>query len=396
MTTDRTYLQTHPWINFRPNLINAPYVIWLLLGEVQAKCEYICEAPVDPDIAAYLRHVYLAKGALATTAIEGNSLTEEQVRKLLDKRLDLPPSQEYLGQQIDNVLEAYNLVKQRYVEHEQNPFTVDLLKEYNIILLKNLPLDEDVIPGVIPDRNVTVGRYLGAPREDCEYLLEKLCDWLNSPNQGPNGFSMAMEILRAIIAHVYIAWIHPFGDGNGRLARLLELELLFRAGVPDVAAHLLSNHYNKTRDEYYRQLAKTSSVPTGHLIEFIQYALQGFVDGLNEQLELIQGDQLRIHWRNHVYKQFEGQKSATDRRRRDLILELSTKIEQVIPLSQIRRLSPELAEAYANLSERTIQRDLERLQEMDLIVIRKNGVRVKFENLRAFLPDTISNIKQHS
>ena len=61
-------------------------------------------------------------------------------------------------------------------------------------------------------------------------------------------------VIQAIVAHVYIAMIHPFGDGNGRTARLIEFYILLRAGLPDMASHILSNHYNDTRQEYYRRL----------------------------------------------------------------------------------------------------------------------------------------------
>jgi len=81
-------------------------------------------------------------------------------------------------------------------------------------------------------------------------------------------------------------WIHPFGDGNGRTARLVEFQILLQAGIPSPAAHLLSNHYKQTRTEYYRQLA-TASRSGGNILPFIEYAVGGFVDGLKEQLALI-------------------------------------------------------------------------------------------------------------
>jgi cell filamentation protein, protein adenylyltransferase len=68
--------------------------------------------------------------------------------------------------------------------------------------------------------------------------------------------------------HIYIAWIHPFGDGNGRRTRMIELLLLAQSGVPWPAAHLLSNHYNKTRDRCYSGLANSSKVKDG-VIEFV-------------------------------------------------------------------------------------------------------------------------------
>ena len=99
------------------------------------------------------------------------------------------------------------------------------------------------------------------PAGDCEFLVERLCEWLNGDDFArcdDRRETFLRAFLRAVLAHVYIAWIHPFGDGNGRTARLVEFAILTAAGVPAISAHLLSNHYNATRDAYYRQLNQAS------------------------------------------------------------------------------------------------------------------------------------------
>ncbi|MBI4725858.1 hypothetical protein HY768_01300 [candidate division TA06 bacterium] len=48
--------------------------------------------------------IYLAKGVAATTAIEGNSLSEEQVLQHMEGTLKLPPSKKYLAQEVDNII----------------------------------------------------------------------------------------------------------------------------------------------------------------------------------------------------------------------------------------------------------------------------------------------------
>jgi hypothetical protein len=58
--------------------------------------------------------MYLAKGAHATTAIEGNTLTEEQVRARMEKQLSLPPSQEYMGKEVDNIIHACSSIREHY------------------------------------------------------------------------------------------------------------------------------------------------------------------------------------------------------------------------------------------------------------------------------------------
>ena len=96
----RTYARTHPWINFQIDLRKAPYTLWLLLGEAQSNCQHIAGVPLTPDAAEKLYELYLAKGVHATTSIEGNTLTEEQVRQQIEGHLKLPKSQEYMAEEL--------------------------------------------------------------------------------------------------------------------------------------------------------------------------------------------------------------------------------------------------------------------------------------------------------
>jgi Fic family protein len=64
--------------------------------------------------------------------------------------------------------------------------------------------------------------------------LDQFLDWFNSTGQWPAHLQMH-PIRRAALAHFQIVFIHPFGDSNGRLARLLMNWVLFRAGFPMVS-----------------------------------------------------------------------------------------------------------------------------------------------------------------
>ena len=381
----RTYEETHPWITFRLDLNKINYRGWMLLGEAQSKCEHLSGVPLVPGAAERLNELYLAKGVLATTAIEGNTLTEEQVKQRIEGKLELPPSQEYLGHEIDNIVDACNLIGKRIFSGSPTDLDVETIKEYNVLVLKDLSLDDDVIPGQIREHSVTVGTYRGTPPKDCEYLLKRLCAWFNSgdfsaPEQPQK---VAFIILKAIIAHIYIAWIHPFGDGNGRTARLIELQILLSAGIPSPAAHLLSNHYNKTRTEYYRQLDRTHK-SDGDVIPFIEYALQGFVDGLREQLEIIEIQHFTVHWINHIHHSFKGKNGKTDERQKRLMLDLAQQVEPLL-VPKVRHLTPQITEAYAKLTDRTLGRDLRELEEMDLLIRTPDGYRANLDVMRAFL-----------
>ncbi len=363
----RTYERTHPWINFQLNLRTLGFETWMLLGEAQSKCQHITAVPLPPVVNQRLHSLYLAKGVQATTAIEGNTLTEEEVQKILEKELQLPSSREYLQKEVENIISAMNGLLGEVTTCDKYLFTVDRIKNFNLLVLKDLELDEGVVPGKIRGYSVVAGTYKGAPAEDCEFLLSKLCNWLNQPNFLPTkGNGIARGILKAIVAHLYLAWIHPFGDGNGRTARLMEFIIMLDAGIPAPAAHLLSNHYNLTRSEYYRQLSHSSKSKPGDVNDFIHYALQGLVDGLQTQIAVVKALQHEIVWRDIVFEKFRGRNKSSDIRCRDLILELSAKPVEV-KTEAIRELSPTIALYYVGKSDKTIRRDINILLGMALL-----------------------------
>jgi Fic family protein len=345
-------------------------------------CDHLAGVPLHANVAERLHKLYLAKGALASTAIEGNTLSENDVIKLIEGRLKLPPSKEYLEKEVQNILDACNGIVESCVRSKPRGIDKSAIEVFNRLVLKGLAIDEAITPGEVRRHAVGVARYRGAPSEDCGYLLEKLCSWLGGlqNNQTPVVFA----ILKAVVAHLYLAWIHPFGDGNGRTARLVEFYLLVSAGVPSPASHLLSNHYNETRALYYRQL-DASSKSGGDVVPFIVYAVRGFVDGLRAQISLVRKQQLQVAWTNLVHEMFRDGASASAVRKRRLILDLS-QMEEPVEKDQIPRITPRIAEAYAGRTSRTLSRDLEDLKRLGLLEQVGKKYRAKTELIQAFLP----------
>ena len=357
----------------------------MAVGECQSKCEHLAGMPLAPEIDKHLHQVYLAKGVAATTAIEGNTLSEEQVLQHIQGKLDVPPSQEYLKHEIDNIIHGCNLILHEIANGIQPPLDLERVLQLNKIVLNNLShIDSEVVPGEIRKHSVGAGSYRGAPAEDCEHLVRLLCQWLNSETFQPRpGMEVPFAIIKAVIAHIYIAWIHPFGDGNGRTARLIEVQILLSSGIPSPAAHLLSNHYNKTRAEYYQNLDRARR----DLMSFLLYAVSGFRDELREQITAVRQEQWEIAWLNHVHRMFDNLKGGSHDRRKHLILDLSNS-QTPVPLQELSKLSPRVAIEYKDRSYRTVLRDVRRLSAMGLIVFDKEakGWRAKRETILAFLP----------
>jgi Fic family protein len=369
------YNISHPWLSFSLGPLETHRNLWLLLGEVKSKCEHLANEILEPETAKQLHKFYLAKGALATNAIEGNTLTEVEALEKVEGTLELPPSQEYLGQEIQNIITACNAALNVVMKRGlQFPLHEKTVKHFNELILTGLALSEKVVIGEIRTHEVAVANAYQAPRSDeCQELLNKMCDWLNSdefavPADQPR-MAIPLATIKAVLAHLYIAWIHPFGDGNGRTARLVEFAILVSSGVPSPAAHLMSNHYNLTRTEYYRRLRE--AVMPGGDIQFIKYAVQGFVDGLHAQLQQVRKQQWQLAWRNYVHNLLPEGVTKTDRQRR-LVLDLADRTEG-LPLNKLSEASPRVALMYARTSSKTLVRDVAQLQSLGLLIESNDG-----------------------
>lgn len=364
---ERTYLRTHPWINFRFDPRELKPADWMRLGEASAKIRWLSSSILQPEIADELHRIHLARGIHATTAIEGNTLDAEEVQQLIEGNLQLPPSQQYLAQEVQNVLEACNGILKAIEHDEIGELSTETICRYNALVLQDLPFDQGVTPGEIRTGNVGVARYRGAPPEDCRYLLDRLCAWLNGPDfkTEDSGDSFFGLMAKALTAHLYLAFIHPFDDGNGRTARLVELRIMVEADLPLAVCHLLSNHYNRTRAEYYRVLDRASRVEPYGVGEFFSYALNGLVEGLDEQIKWVVGNQRMIAWDSYITERFVSQETPAGRRRAMLVRDLP--YDPPTPRAEITHVSARVAEAYAGKGAKTVTRDLNRLLEMGLI-----------------------------
>jgi len=357
----------------------------MLLGEARSKCEHLAGAPLKPEVAQELYQVTLVKGALATTAIEGNTLTEEQVRGILDGSYKAPPSRQYQEQEARNVLDALQSVHDRIAAGEQIRLTSDLICRFNYQILKDTQLHEDVTPGEIRTGSVVVGNYRAAPAEDCQYLLDRLVDWLNDPmftHDDPE-IQFALLLAKAVYAHLYLAWIHPFGDGNGRTARLAEFVILAGSGqVPIPAAHLLSNHYNLTRDRYYFELARASK--QNQTLGFLSYAIEGFIDGIREAISMVREQQIEVAWINYVHDRFASQPN-TPAAHRERSLVLAMPMDKPVPRDDLEGLTPKIAKLYAGAGPRVLSRDLNKLEKLGLIRQAGRGYVACADLVQAFL-----------
>ena len=367
-----------------------------LLGQCYAYINSMLNTPIRPDYRRQLLSVFLNKGALATTAIEGNTLSEKDLARIQSGK-NLEPSRKYQQQEVENILAAFNVIlKELITEKSPTVISPELIRRFNEMVGKDIGEAFGGNPGQFRRRNVVVGAYRPPSFDMVEGFVKELCDWLIRDFHYKREQNFDEAVLEAIVSHVYIAWIHPFLDGNGRTARLLEFYILMRAGVPGIASHILSNHYNNTRTEYYRQLQHASE--TGDLNVFIQYAIEGFRDGLESTVEIIHNDQTELTWSKYVHDitekmRDEGKNQKVLRRIRQLAYSITA--DRFYSVEEIAILNPKIADIYRGLNLMTLRRDLDLLAEKELVKTEKGKYCANYGLLHSLLTETSVPLKRH-
>ena len=365
-TVSHVLVRRYPHIRFCRHWKITPEVHYQL-GQCQAIISAIRDTPLLPKQHERLLSVSMIKGAQATTAIEGNTLTDAEVERVADGE-SLAPSKQYQQIEVRNILDAMNLILKEVIKEEKTGLVSrELILSFHKHVGRELGEHFDAIPGELRTDERFVGPYKCPRAQDVPRLVGLLCEWLQEEFKFTRGQTFETAVIQAIVTHVYVEWIHPFGDGNGRTGRLLEFYILLRAGNPDIASHILSNFYNLTRPEYYRQLDKAHK--DRDLGSFITYAVQGYRDGLQESLKTIQQSQFEMAWRMLIYDRFaevKYTKKNVFKRRRALMLSLP--LDRPVMLSELPVLTTQLARYYSSLTDRTLGRDVRSLVEMGLVL----------------------------
>ena len=383
MSPERRYLESHPFISFKTGTLieDLGPGAWLRLGDAYSKCAFLLGAPIGRQKAFELSQVYLRRGAWATAQIEGNPLTEVEVNQLLDQGTTAASTEKYQEQEILNVMKVLQGIEAEvsgrlFAPQSAIPLfelSEDWVKRINLQLLENLEVPDHVHPGVYRTVEVGVMRYRAAPVEDVPFLMDKFCSWINelivnaqvAEREQGAGFGFACLIIAAILAHLYFAWIHPFGDGNGRTARMIECAILAHSGlVPWISTNILSDYYNRTRDNYYQRLDAASDV--NDLVGFVRYGIKGFLDQVTRQVNEVQNFQRQISWVSYIHEKYSGiQVNEKLRRQKNLALRL----EEGSPKSVRNLISndPYISKWYSTLSSKTLKRDLDELVKFGLV-----------------------------
>ena len=228
-------------MSYEPHFTISPRLL-SLVETLAALRERIFGAAVELSWIPALQKDTRTRNSHASTAIEGNPLTLEQVRDLEEGR-EPAASDPRSRREVLNYFAGL-----RYVEKNANKKVVRHEDVFALHRLLAKGVMDQGSAGRYRTINVRVGRYMPpAPREVSGLMFELLAWW----NQKAPALS---PVLTSAILHHRFESIHPFADGNGRAGRALALWELYRRGFDTHHIFSVDEYYWEDRPRYYAAL----------------------------------------------------------------------------------------------------------------------------------------------
>ena len=223
-----------------------------------------------------LKQVFHLLESLASARIEGNHTT---LADYVDAKVaDGSPHSEQL-REIDNIEEAMQQVEDTVRPGE--PLSEHLLRGFHATTVEGLTREGDRSPGAYRSGPVHIAQAEHLPPEAVrvpEYMAE-LVAFINRPD--PPKY----DLMKVALAHHRFAWVHPFGNGNGRVVRLFTYALLIKYGFQVSSAGRLLNPaavFCADRNRYYAMLGQADAGTDEGLEGWCTYVLTGVRDELNK------------------------------------------------------------------------------------------------------------------
>jgi Fic family protein len=202
----------------------------------------------------------------ASLAVEGNTLSVDQVTAIIENKRVLGPTKDI--KEVSNAIEVYKQL------NKFNPLTEKtFLSAHNILmqgLIKNAGQYRNSGVGIVKGSQVT---HLAPPASNVSFLMKDLFNYLKKDNE--------LILIKSCVFHYEMEFIHPFSDGNGRMGRLWQTLLLMQQH--SVFEFLpFETLISKNQKKYYQALSKSDK--QGESTFFIEFMLTILNDSLDELL----------------------------------------------------------------------------------------------------------------
>lgn len=318
------------------------------IAKIEAVEEVIKHAPILPLWEKEFREDAIIRSVHHGTHIEGNMLQK-------DEAIDVLRGKEVMARARD-VQEVMNYRRVIDFIDEQVKKNVDVLSEetihriHGIVVQNILPSDQ---AGMYRTKQVVIknsqtGEVTFKPPAPIEvpYLMKEFVTWLNRMTTDE-----LHPILKAGIGHHEFVRIHPYVDGNGRVARSLATLILQQGGYDIRRFFSLEEYYDKDAIMYYENLQKATN---GNMTAWLEY----FTFGAAVEFEKIKDKILRLSKDAKMKEKFGGRQIFLTERQVRLI-------EYMQDIGYIQNKA--FASLFPDISEDSVLRDIKDLIEKDLV-----------------------------
>lgn len=224
-----------------------------------------------------LKKVFHLLESLASARIEGNHTT---LADYIETKVTAPvgtPSDTL--REIENIEAAMRHLEETVQPHE--PISEHLIRSLHAVTVEGLEREGDRTPGAYRNGAVKIAQAEHQPPDAIQVpaYMQELVDFVNRAD------APKYDLMKVALAHHRFAWIHPFGNGNGRLVRLLTYALLVKYGFRVSAMGRLLNLaavFCSDRNHYYSMLAEADKGTDAALEAWCTYVLTGVRDELRK------------------------------------------------------------------------------------------------------------------
>ena len=214
-----------------------------------------------------LRRANRIKTIHSSLAIEGNNLSEDEVRDIINGKTVVAPLREI--QEVKNAIRTYDLYS------SLNPFDVKDLLKAHAVMMEALTDDTGKFRrsgvGVFSDKAVV---HVAPPAKRVPILIDELFEWLQDAKDH--------LLVKSCVFHYEFEFIHPFSDGNGRIGRLWQSLILGKLN-PIFEYLPVENMVFANQEEYYEAISR--STKAGNSAPFIDFMLQEICNALKHHQE---------------------------------------------------------------------------------------------------------------
>lgn len=223
----------------------------------------------------------LTHDVVYSSEIEGIKLNVDQVRSSIARRLGIEnvkytaPSH-YVDSVVNVMLDAVQhydqpLCKEKLCAWQAAFFPTGFSEGSQIEIGQYRTNEEHIVSGLFGREKI---HYIAPSPDRVEEEMQKFLTWFDNQDS-------VSSVIRSAIAHFWFVSIHPFEDGNGRLARILSDMLLARGEKSEFRFYNVSSQINKDKNHYYDILERMQH-GDGDITEWLVWYMQKLVDALDE------------------------------------------------------------------------------------------------------------------